>query len=84
MDVGVDRSPAPQSSHVVSVEVLNHGCDKEIIGTISVEVVGQERNSAVCERVSTVASSSFGAELGSALETNCIDSVGENIVALDV
>jgi hypothetical protein len=48
-----------------------------------VEVVGQERNSAICERVSAVESSSFGAELGSVLEMNRVDSVGENIVALD-
>jgi hypothetical protein len=58
MDVGVERIPAPQSSCVVSVEGLNYGGDKEIIGAVSVEVVGQERNDAVCERVAVVESSS--------------------------
>jgi hypothetical protein len=40
MDCCVERSTAMQSSRVVSVEVLNRGGDKEIIGAISVEVVG--------------------------------------------
>jgi hypothetical protein len=57
MDVGVERSPAPQSSRVVSVEGLNRGGDKEIIGAVSVEVVGQERSDAVCKRVAVVESS---------------------------
>jgi hypothetical protein len=84
MDGGVERSPAPQSSCVISVEVLSRGGDKEIIGAVSVEVVGQERNGVVCERVAAVVSSSVGAELGSALEMNCVDSGGEKIVVLDV
>jgi hypothetical protein len=67
MDGGVEKSPAPQSSRVVSVEVLNHWGDKEIIGAVSVEVVGQERNDAICERVAAVESSSVGAELVSIL-----------------
>jgi hypothetical protein len=39
MDVGVQRSAAPQSCREISVEVLNRGGDKEIIGAVSVEVV---------------------------------------------
>jgi hypothetical protein len=69
---------------VVNVEVLNRGGDKEIISLVSVEVVGQERNDAVCERVAVVKSSSVGAELGSTLETNCVNSGGEKMVASDV
>jgi hypothetical protein len=84
MDCGVERSPALQSSRLVSVEVLNRGGDKEIIGTVSVEVVGQERNDDVCKRVAIVESSSVGAELGSNLETNYVDLGGEKIVGSDV
>jgi hypothetical protein len=84
MDGGVEKSPAPQSSRVVSVEVLNRWGDKEIIGAISVEVVGQERNDAICERVAAVESSNVGAELVSALETNCVISGGEKIVTSDI
>jgi hypothetical protein len=84
MDVSVERSSAPQSSRVVNVEVLNCGGGKEIIGPVSVEVVGQERNGAVCERVAVVESSSIGAQLGSTLEMHCINSGGEKIVASDV
>jgi hypothetical protein len=84
MDCCVERSPAMQSSRVVSVEVLNHGGDKEIIGAISVEVVAQERNNTICERVAAVGSSSVRAELVSALETNCVVSGGDKIVASDV
>jgi hypothetical protein len=40
------------------VEGLNRGGDKEIIDAVSVEVVGQERNDAVCKRVAMVESSS--------------------------
>jgi hypothetical protein len=84
MDCCVERCPAMQSSRMVSVEVLNRGGDKEIIGAISMEVVGQERNSAICERVAAVGSSSVGAELVSALETNCVVLGGDKIVASDV
>jgi hypothetical protein len=84
MDSSVERSPAPQSTRVVSVEVLSRGGDKEIISVVSVEVAGHERNGVVCERVAAVESSSVGAELGSALEMNCIDSGGEKIVVSDV
>jgi hypothetical protein len=35
MDVIVERSTAPQSSRMVSVEVLNRGRDKKIIGAVS-------------------------------------------------
>jgi hypothetical protein len=84
MDDSVERSPAPQSSRVVSVEVLSRGGDKEIIGVVSVELVGHERNGVVCERVAAVESSSVGGELGSALEMNCVDSGGEKIVVSDV
>jgi hypothetical protein len=58
MDVGVERSAAPQSSYEISVEVLNRGGDKEIIGTVIVEVVVQERNGTICKRVAMVKSSS--------------------------
>jgi hypothetical protein len=84
MDGGVERSPAPQNSRVVSVEVLDRGGDKEIIGAVSVDVVGLERNDAFCERVAAVESSNVGGELVSALETNYIVLGGEKIVALDV
>jgi hypothetical protein len=66
------------------VEVLNRGGDKEIIGAVSMEVVDQERNNVVCERVAAVESCSVGAELVSALETNCVVSGGQKIVASDV
>jgi hypothetical protein len=66
------------------VEVLNCGGDKEIIGAISVEVVGQERNGNVCKRVATVESSSIGAELGFTLEANYVNLGGEKIVGSDV
>jgi hypothetical protein len=69
---------------MVSVEVLNRGGDKAIIGAVSVEVVGQERNGAVCERVAVVESSSVGAELVTALEMNCVISGGEKIVTSDI
>jgi hypothetical protein len=49
-----------------------------------VEVVGQERNSTVCERVATVESSCVGAELVTALKTNCVVSSGEKIVTSDI
>jgi hypothetical protein len=49
-----------------------------------VEVVGQERNGAVCERVAVVESSSVRDELVSALETNCVVSGGEKIVTSDI
>jgi hypothetical protein len=84
MDGGVERSTGPQSSRVVCVDVLNRGGDKEIIGAISMEVVGQERNIIVCEMVAAVESSSVGAELGSARDTNCVDSGGEKIVISDI
>jgi hypothetical protein len=45
-------------------------------------VVGQERNNAVCERLAMVGSNSVGAEF--ALETNCVISGGDKIVASDV
>jgi hypothetical protein len=84
MGCGVERSPALQSSCLVSVEVLNRGGDKVIIGAVSVEVVGQERNDDVCKRVAAVESSSVGAELGSTLEMNYVDSGGEKIVGSDI
>jgi hypothetical protein len=43
MDVGVERSPAPQSSHVVSVEVLNRGRDKKIIGAVSWRLLARRK-----------------------------------------
>jgi hypothetical protein len=49
-----------------------------------VEVVGQERNGAVCERVAAGESSCVGAELVTALKTNCVISSGEKIVTLDI
>jgi hypothetical protein len=64
MDVGVERSAAPQSSHEISVEVLNRGGEKEIIGAVSVEVVVQERNDTVCKRVAVVESSSDWGGIG--------------------
>jgi hypothetical protein len=84
MDGGMERSPAPQSSRVVSVEVLNRGGDKDIIDAVNVEVVGLDRNGAVSKEVAAVESSSVGAELVSALETNYVVSGGEKIVASDV
>jgi hypothetical protein len=48
------------------------------------EVVGQGRNDAVCERVAMVESSSIRDELVSALETNCVVSGGEKIVTSDI
>jgi hypothetical protein len=49
-----------------------------------VEVVGQERNGTICERVAVVESSSNRDELVSALETNCVVSGGEKIVTSDI
>jgi hypothetical protein len=66
------------------VEVLNRGGDKDIIGAVNVEVVGLDRIGAICEGVAAVESSSVGAELVSVLETNCVVSGGEKIVASDV
>jgi hypothetical protein len=84
MDGGMERSPTPQSSRVVSVEVLNRGGDKDIIGAVNVEVIGLDRNDDVCEGVAAVESSNIGAELVSVRDTNCVVSGGEKILASDI
>jgi hypothetical protein len=49
-----------------------------------VEIVGQERNGAVCERMAVVESSNIRDELVSALEKNFVVSGGEKIVTSDI
>ncbi|KAM0896926.1 hypothetical protein ACQ4PT_022913 [Festuca glaucescens] len=82
-DGGVERSDAPQNSRAVRVEVVNGGCTEESFGAVKVEVVAEERNGAVGEKVAAAEGSDGGAASSASLETNCVGTGGEKIVASD-
>ncbi|KAM0824845.1 hypothetical protein ACQ4PT_069938 [Festuca glaucescens] len=82
-DGSVERSDPPQNNRAVRTEVVNGGCTEESFGTVRVEVVAEERQGAVGEKVAAVEGSVGGAASSASLETNCVGTGGEKIVALD-